>query len=102
MACPLITQNGATKLMVKLTPGASANKIAGGDLDLFGEFTLKVMVTAIPEKGEANAALLKVLSKALGLAKSSITIEVGNTSRVKILALLMAPEVVWEKLQPYL
>lgn len=102
MTCPLNAKNGTTKLMVKLTPGASANKIAGGDLDLFGDFTLKVMVTAIPENGEANAALLKVLSKALGLAKSSIHIEAGTTSRVKILALLMAPEVVWHKLQPYL
>ena len=100
MTCPLkVNKNGATRLMVKLNPGASANRLMDGDIDLFGDYTLKVMVTAIPENGEANAALFKVLSKALGVPKSAILIEGGATSRVKILAIQADPLVVWQKIQ---
>lgn len=99
MTCPLIFKNGATRLMVKLNPGASANRLMGGDLDLFGDYTLKVMVTAIPENGEANAALFKLLSKVLDVPKSAIRIESGATNRVKILSIDSTPEHIWQRIQ---
>lgn len=44
---------------------------------------LKARVAAAPEDGKANAALIELLGKALGIAKSSIQIAGGQTSRLK-------------------
>ena len=72
-------------ISVKLTPGAKQNAVIGWEEDLFGERTLKIQVTAVPEKGKANAAMIKLLSKHWGVPKSAITILRGETSRTKIL-----------------
>jgi uncharacterized protein len=44
---------------------------------------LRVAVTAAPEKGKANQAIIALLSKALGVSKSSIEIVSGETSPQK-------------------
>jgi uncharacterized protein YggU (UPF0235/DUF167 family) len=44
---------------------------------------LKARVRAAPEKGEANAALEKLLAKALGVAKSKVKVARGTTARLK-------------------
>jgi len=75
-------------ITVKLTPGAKQNKVIGWEEDLFGDRTLKVQVTAIPEKGKANKALIALLSKHWKVPKSSITIIRGETSRIKILEII--------------
>jgi len=72
-------------ITIKLTPGARQNAIIGWEEDLFGERTLKVQVTEIPEKGKANKALIKLLSKEWKIPKGAITIKRGETSRTKIL-----------------
>ena len=43
------------------------------------------MVTAVPEAGRANEALIKLLAKQWGVAKSSISLVAGATDRNKIL-----------------
>ncbi len=73
------------KITIKLTPGAKKNEIQGWEEDLFGDKTLKVSVTGIPEKGKANKALIDLLAKEWKIPKSSIKIVRGETSRVKIL-----------------
>lgn len=73
------------KITVRLTPNAKKNEIIGWEEDLLGEKTLKVQVTAIPEKGKGNAALIKLLSKKWKIPKSAITIIRGETNRTKIL-----------------
>ncbi|MBI2250173.1 MAG: DUF167 domain-containing protein, partial [Brevundimonas diminuta] len=44
-------------LPVRLTPGASADRIDGWDVDAEGRAVLKVRVRARPVEGEANVAL---------------------------------------------
>lgn len=44
---------------------------------------LKARVRAAPEKGEANAALEKLLAKALGVPKSRVQVARGTTARLK-------------------
>lgn len=70
---------------VKITPKAARNAIVGWQPDLLGESVLKVTITAIPEDGKANAALIKVLSEATKRPKSDISIERGHTSRTKLI-----------------
>lgn len=72
-------------LAVKLTPGASLDRIDGWDVDAEGRAVLKVRVRARPVEGEANAALLKLLAKALGVSKSTVTLQRGGQSRIKMI-----------------
>ncbi|MBT5031162.1 MAG: DUF167 domain-containing protein [Proteobacteria bacterium] len=66
------------KLKVKVVPGASRTEIVGwlGD-------ELKVRVIAVPEKGKANTAVVKVLAMALGIANSDIKLLSGATFQHK-------------------
>ena len=60
-----------SRLAVKLTPGAFADRIDGWDVDAEGRPVLKVRVRARPVEGEANEALVKYLARALGVPKSA-------------------------------
>jgi len=73
------------RLAVKLTPGASVERIDGWDVDTDGRPVLKVRVRARPVEGEANAALLKLLARTLGVAKSAVSLDRGGQSRLKMI-----------------
>src|SRR5205823_4214802 len=47
------------------------------------EGALRVAVTAAPEKGKANRAIIAVLSKTLGISKAQIELVSGETSAKK-------------------
>lgn len=65
-------------LSVKANPGARRNAVVGQH-----DGALRVSVTAAPEKGRANAAVVKVLSKALGVRSSDVRLLSGDTARRK-------------------
>jgi len=44
---------------------------------------LKIAVTAPPVDGEANAAVIELLAKQLGIARSAVAVIAGETSRRK-------------------
>ncbi len=74
--------NPPDMLRVKVTPKTKSDRIkkeTGTD----GSVLYKIYVTATPENGKANEAVIKLLAKALGIAKSSLTITHGHTSREK-------------------
>ena len=62
-------------LKVKVVPGSSRTKIDGwlGD-------ALKVRVSAKPEKGRANDAVVTLLAETLGIRRQDISISSGGTS----------------------
>ena len=74
------------ELTVKVTPNAGENSISppgeGGPGGI-----LLVRVTATPENGKANLAVLKLLSKALGLPRTSLEIVRGGNARTKVIAI---------------
>lgn len=72
---------------VRITPKASRNAINGWRKDAEGQDYLTVSVTAVPENGKANEALIKFLSKEWKIPKSEITVERGHTDRNKILSI---------------
>ncbi|MCH8830335.1 MAG: DUF167 domain-containing protein [Planctomycetes bacterium] len=51
---------------------------------------LKVAVTPAPEKGKANAALVKVLAEALNLKRSQIELAAGATTTHKVFRITTA------------
>ena len=74
-------QAGADVLLrVKVVPGASRDAIAG----LLGD-RLKIRVAAPPEDGKANAAVCKLLAKAIGVPPKSIAVESGQANPEKTL-----------------
>lgn len=77
--------SGTIRIAIKLTPKASKNAVQGWAEDENGERVLKCSVTAVPENGKANEALIKLLSKHYGVSKSSIKLIKGEASRQKII-----------------
>ena len=73
------------RLLVKVTPKASADRIQGWAEDENGQPILKIAVTAVPEDGKANKAVIALLAKRLKLPKSAIDIASGATDRRKTL-----------------
>jgi uncharacterized protein YggU (UPF0235/DUF167 family) len=66
------------EITVRVTPGAGRTTV---EEDVGG---LRVRVTAPPEGGKANAAVREALARALGIAKSRLTLVRGEASRVKV------------------
>ena len=48
---------------------------------------LRVLVTTVPEDGKANQAVIRLLAKSLGVAKSRLSLLRGATSRDKVFRL---------------
>jgi uncharacterized protein YggU (UPF0235/DUF167 family) len=74
-------------LRVKLTPNSRHNRIAAITADADGRGYLNVHVTAVPEKGCANAALIALLARHLTLPKSAIQLQAGAKDRHKSLTI---------------
>lgn len=75
-------EGNALILNVLVQPRASKDEFAGTSSGPAGE-QLKIRITAPPIDGKANQHLIKFLAKQFGVAKSSITLEKGETSRNK-------------------
>ena len=85
--CYRLSPSGLS-LFVRVTPNAGRNGIDGVELRDDGTAVLRIRVSAVPDKGKANAAVIGLLARALGVPKSSITVTSGDTSRMKTLAVV--------------
>lgn len=72
---------------MRAVPNASKDGIDGTMEGAGGQLYLKVRVTAPPDKGKANKAILKLLAKRLGIPASAIEMVRGETDRNKMLRL---------------
>ena len=70
------------KIIVTVKPGSSQEKIIETAPDQF-----TIYLRAKPHDGEANIALIKLLSKHFGVPKTSIRVIQGVRSRTKIIEL---------------
>ncbi len=70
------------RLQLKVVPGSSRACVAGW----LGE-TLRVRVTAPPERGKANAAVEALLADALALSPDAVRIVAGHGSARKVVEL---------------
>jgi len=66
---------------IHLQPGAKRNEIVG-----FKEGVLYAKVTALPQKGQANRALLELMAQTLGIPRSNVDVIRGQSSRSKVIA----------------
>ena len=68
-------------LKVRVQPKASRNQVDG-----YADETLRLRVTAPPTEGRANAGVIALLAKALGVSKSRLAIVRGHGSRDKVVS----------------
>ena len=83
MKSPFRSVRGGQLLDVRVTPRASRNGLAGLHRSGDERVSLAIKVTAIPDKGKANRAVIEVLAKAARLPKSAFSIVSGETDRNK-------------------
>jgi len=82
MPVPLSETPEGVRLELRVTPRAGRNELVG-----VREGRLQVKVTAAPEDGKANAAVIKLLAKLWKVPQSAFEIAAGHSSRDKSLLL---------------
>jgi uncharacterized protein len=75
------------RLTIRVTPRGGRDALEGWARDEAGRPILRVRVAAAATDGQANAAVISLLSKALGRPRSSFELESGAGARVKRLAI---------------
>lgn len=71
---------GRLTLEVKAVPRSSRNEIAGVQPDGL----LKVKVTALPEKGKANAVICELLAECFNVPRRNVEVTRGGSSSQKV------------------
>lgn len=75
MPIKVTEQNGGVRLMLKVVPGASRDRIVG----VLGD-ALKIAVSKPPAEGAANKAVVKLLADALNLPVGNVSIVRGQSN----------------------
>ena len=70
-------------VIVRLTPRGGRDAIDGVAQLSDGRSVLKVRVRAAASEGEANAALIKLIAKTLGVAVGDVSLVAGASARLK-------------------
>ena len=67
------------RIKLRVSPRSRADEVVGFRED----GALQLRVTAPPHEGQANEAVIRLLSRALGIPKGSVRIQAGASSRDK-------------------
>ena len=95
---PLDRRPDGLRVRVRLTPNAGRAGVRGLKADAAGVCRVDATVTAAPEEGKANAALVKLLARQWGVAKSDLSVVSGTTDRNKVLMVAGDPDALWDRL----
>lgn len=79
---------------IHVTPRARTERVGG----LHGD-ALRVAVTAPPVQGKANAACVRALAEALGVARQSVEIDPGARGRRKLVRVAGDPQALLARLR---
>jgi uncharacterized protein (TIGR00251 family) len=79
-------------LPIRVTPRSARPGIGGWRRGADGREELEVRVAEAPADGAANAAVVKLLAKALGISRSEVAIVSGHTSRHKRVGIPLGAE----------
>ncbi len=86
-ATPWRIVEAGVALRVRVTPKASRNRVDGLIELADGGMAIRASVTAAPESGKANAALLRLLAKTWRLPRTAMDVTGGATGRLKTVTL---------------
>lgn len=88
---------GGLTVRVRVTPRSSLDRIEG-TMETRDGPALKVRVRAVPENGEANAAVVRLLAERAGVASSKIELVGGAAARIKLFFIAGEPSALGAKL----
>lgn len=86
-ALELRTTPEGVRIPIRVAPRASRDAVLG-----VHDGALKIALTAPPVEGAANEALVRLLAKALGVAKGHVQIVQGERSRDKVVVIVGVDE----------
>ena len=75
---------GGVALDVRLTPKGGRDAIDGVDTLSDGRSVLKVRVRAVPQDGEANDALCRLIAKTMGVPPRDVALAAGATAVISV------------------
>lgn len=84
MTSPLRQGKDGPTLALRVTPKSSRDAVTGLHVAADGAVALAVRVTAPPDKGKANQAVIALLARTFRLPKSAFTLIAGETGRNKV------------------
>ena len=93
MDLDLIEVDGGTRLRLRVRAGARKTAIHGPHGG-----ALKLSVSAAPERGKANQAVLVLVARALDLSPTAVTLVSGETSPDKTVLVPLSPATVLARL----
>ena len=104
---PFQAVTGGIRVRLKVTPKARRAGFGGLLAEPDGshgrkERALKIAVTAAPEGGKANEAVIALLAKEWGVAKSAISVVTGATDRRKVVEIRGPSDTLLAQLQGWL
>ena len=70
-------------LRIKVVPKSPKSEVV--EIMADEEKTIKIRIKAVPEKGKANAELIRFLSHELDVSKENISILSGKTDHLKLI-----------------
>jgi uncharacterized protein len=83
---------------LKVTPRAASRDVQGVEVDGAGQAHLAVRVSAPPEAGKANAALIRLLAKRWQVPQRDLAVVRGAGARRKTLQIYGSPDAVIARL----
>ena len=107
-AAPLLTRQpralfaavaDGVRLAVRLAPKASAERILGLAEEADGGVALKIAVTAAPEAGKANDALLAFLARLLRVPRRDLSLARGASDRRKLVHVAGDPVLLRQRIE---
>lgn len=81
----VVGAGGGSRLRLRVKPGARRSRLCGAHGG-----ALKLEVTAPPERGRANDAVVELLAAELGLPRCRVRVAAGATSQDKVVEILDA------------
>lgn len=84
---------------LKVTPRAASSGVQGVEVDGAGDAYLAVRVTAPPEAGKANAAVIKLLARRWRIPQRDLEVISGGSARRKVLQIHGSPDALIPRLQ---
>jgi hypothetical protein len=90
---------GGVALTVRLTPKGGRDAIDGIETLADGRSVLKARVRAAPSEGDANAALIRLIAKTVGVPPRDVALAAGASARVKRLIIAGDPPTLLARLE---
>jgi uncharacterized protein (TIGR00251 family) len=87
------------RVALRVTPRAASSRVQGVEVDGAGNVQLAVRVSAPPEAGKANAAVIRLLARRWRTAQRDLEVVSGAGARHKVLHVHGSPDALIARLR---